>query len=119
MPSSMRETTMVSGTLVTHIRNATVAVPKLSMSTRKHLLNVSTGLLTAWSYRKGIEKGQAWLDSAQPPGSTKLAPPVPPFGRSDAAVAEIANVKGEDDFDQNVANFEREASRIAAARGRR
>ncbi len=28
MPSSMRETTMVSGTLVTHIRKASVAVPK-------------------------------------------------------------------------------------------
>lgn len=96
---------------------ATVLVPRLSMSTRRHVLNVSTGLLTAWTYRKGIEKGQAWLESAQPEGTTLTKQhPVPPFGQSAASVAEIANVKGEDDFEGNVASFDREAERIMAQR---
>lgn len=97
---------------------AAVAVPRLTMGHRKHVLNISTGLLTAYTYRKGIEKGQAWLDSAQPAGTPKQAAPMPPFAQSATAVAEIANVKGEDDFAGNVESFDREAARIRAARGR-
>lgn len=93
---------------------ATVMVPRLSMRARKHMLNISTGLLTAWGYRKGIEKGQAWLDSVQPPGTAKLAAPVPPFGQSAAAMAEQANVQGEEI--NNLESLDREMERIARQR---
>jgi hypothetical protein len=93
---------------------ATVFVPRLSMNTRKHILNVSTGLATAWSYRKGIEMGQKWLDSAQPAGTPKQAKPLPPFGQNPAAVAELANVQGEEL--NNISSLNQEAERILRQR---
>jgi hypothetical protein len=92
------------------------AILPLKLWQRHTLLNVASGSAAAWSYRKGIEVGQRWLDSKQP-GDTKpkTEAPEPPFAQSAFAKSEIANVKGEMG-EGNVYSLVDEANKILAAR---
>jgi hypothetical protein len=75
---------------------AATALLPMTPGWRRRTLNIASGFLSAWSYRKGIEMGQKWLDSKQPPGTPAMDKPMPPYTQSAQAQAEIANVKGED-----------------------
>lgn len=67
---------------------AIAAFVPMTPSWRRRTLNIATGLGAAWGYRKGIEVGQKWLDSANkvPEGSETTAPK-PPFEHSTQTIA--------------------------------
>lgn len=80
---------------------------------RRRVLNVATGLGAAWSYRKGIEMGQKWKDSANKvPESSRTATPEPPFMQNAAQAA--AAVKGEMSEGGSVVTLVEEANRLLA-----
>jgi len=76
---------------------------------RRRALNVSTGLAAAYTYRKGIEMGQKWLDNANKvPDGSKTVAPEPPFMQSSQKIA------GEDGG--SVVSLVEEAQQIMARR---
>lgn len=90
---------------------ATAALVPMTAPWRRRVLNVSTGAAAAFSYRKGIEWGQKWLDSANKVDpKTPGANPQPPFDKSSETIA------GEVSSRDNVENLVAHANRIIAER---
>ena len=85
------------------------ALVPMTPSWRRRVLNISTGASAAFAYRKGIEWGQKWLDSANKVDpATPGANPRPPFDKSSETIA------GEMGTRSNVADLVAESQRLVA-----